>query len=100
MIPVASNHAADIVDGDLFPCFIADVLPTGNLFEHEEANLIAAVEEVARLRVVRSAHNVAVELMAENVGILALHAGGHGLAHKGEGLVAVEAAQLDDVAVE
>ena len=28
--------------------------------------------------------------------VAALHAAGHGLAHPGEGLVAVKAAQLDD----
>jgi hypothetical protein len=32
MIPVAANHAADIVDGNVLPGFIADVLPAGNFF--------------------------------------------------------------------
>ena len=100
MVPVAANHAADVVDGDLLPGLVADVLPAGDLFEDEQADLVAAVEEVARLRIVRGADDVAVEILAENVGVLALRAGGHGLADEREGLMAIEAAQLDDLAVE
>jgi hypothetical protein len=37
---------------------------------------------------------------AEDVGIATLHAAGHGLADVGEGLMAIEAAELDDFAVE
>ena len=72
----------------------------GNLFEHEQADLIAAVEEVAGLRIMRGAHDVAVEILAQDVGILALHARGHGLADKGKRLVPIEAAQLDDLSVQ
>ena len=61
---------------------------------------IAAIEKMARLRIVRGAHDVAVEILAQDVGILALHARGHGLAHKGKRLVPVEPAQLDDLAVQ
>ena len=100
MVPVAANHAADVVDGDLLPVLVADVLPAGNLFEDEQADLVAAIEEVARLRIVRGADDVAVEVLAQDVGILALHACGHRLTDEGKGLVAIEAAQLDDFAVE
>ena len=100
MVPVAADHAADIVDRDLLPGLVADVLPAGNLFEDQQADLVAAVEEVPRLRIVRGAHDVAVQVLAQDVGVAALHARGHGLADEGEGLVAVEAAQLDDFAVE
>ena len=100
MIPVAANHAAHIVDGDLLPGLVADVLPAGNLFEHQQADLIAAIEEVARLRIVRGADDVAVQVVAQDVRVLALHAGGHGLADEGKGLMAIESAQLDDLAVE
>jgi hypothetical protein len=100
MVPVAANHAADVVHGEVLPGEIADVLPAGNLFEDEEADLVAGVEEVARLRIVGGADDVALEIFAQDEGVLALHAGGHGLANPGEGLMAVEAAQLDDGAVE
>ena len=100
VVPVAADHAAYVIDGDVLPGLVADVLPAGDLFEHEQAEFVAGVEEVARLRVVRGADDVAVEFAAQDVGIAALHARGHGLADEGEGLMAVEAAQLDDASVE
>ena len=100
MIPVAADHAADIVDGDILPGFIADVLPAGNLFQHQQADFVAGIEEVARLRIVRGANDVALELVAQDLRVAALHAAGHGLAHPGKGLMTIESAQLDDLAVE
>ena len=73
------------------------MLPAGNFFEHKKADLVAGIEEVARLRVVGGADDVAPEVLAQDDGILALHAGGHGLADPRESLVAVEAAELDDL---
>ena len=55
---------------------------------------------MARLRIMRSAHDIAMKLFAQNVGVAALHARGHRLADKGKGLVAIQAAQLNDVAVQ
>jgi len=46
MIPVAANHAAYIVDGDLLPSFVADVLPAGDLFQNEKADFVAGVEKM------------------------------------------------------
>ena len=40
------------------------------------------------------------EVVAQNIGIAALHAARHRLADEGKCLVAVEAAQLDDFAVQ
>ena len=37
MVPVAANHAAHVVDGDQFPGLVADVLPSGNFLQHEQA---------------------------------------------------------------
>ena len=76
------------------------MLPAGDLFEDHQADLVARVEEVARLRVVRGADDVALEVLAQDEGIAALHAAGHGLAYPWERLMAVEAAQFDDRAVE
>src|ERR1700677_1229080 len=50
-VPVAPNHAADIVHGNVLPRLVAAMLPAGNLFEYEQADLVAGVEKVARLRV-------------------------------------------------
>jgi hypothetical protein len=100
MIPVASNHAANIVDRDLLPRLGANMLPARNLLQHKQSNLIASIEEVTRLRIVRRADNVAVKPRTQNIGILALHAGRHRLADKGESLVAIEPTEFDDLAVE
>ena len=36
MIPVAADHAADVIDRNILPGFVADVLPARNLFQHEQ----------------------------------------------------------------
>ena len=61
MVPVAADHFADIADRDVLPGLVADVLPAGNFLEHQQAQLVAGVEELDRLRVVRGAHDVAVQ---------------------------------------
>ena len=76
------------------------MLPAGNLLEHQQANLVAAIEEVARLRIVRGADNIAVEILAKDFGILPLYARRHGLAGKRKCLVTIQSAQLHDFAVE
>ena len=83
-----------------FQACVADVLPSGNFFEHQQADFVAGIEEVARLRVVRGADDVALELVAQNDRIAALGTAGHGLADEGEGLMPIESAQLDDFAVQ
>src|SRR5690242_15380962 len=76
------------------------MLPARDFFEDQQADFVAGVEEVPRLRVVRSAHNVGFEFVLEDVRVAALAAAGHGLSDKGEGLMAVQTAKLDDFAVE
>ena len=100
MIPVAANHAADVIDRDQLPGLIADVLPARNLFENQQAEFVAGIEEMARLRIVRSADDIALELVAQDLGVAALRTGRHGLSDPGKSLMAVEAAQLDDFAVQ
>jgi hypothetical protein len=100
MIPVAADHAADVIDGDQFPGFIPDVLPARNFFEHQKTEFVAGVEKMAGLRIVRSADDIALEFAAKNVRISALDAARHGLSGKGERLMTVKAAQLDDFAVQ
>jgi len=100
MVPVAANHAAHVVNGDQLPRFVADVLPAGNFLEHQQSNFVAGIEKVARLRIVRGAHDVAPELVTEDVRVPALGAARHGLADEGKGLMAVQSAQLDHLAIE
>ena len=100
VVPVAANHAAYVVDGDELPGLFADVLPAGDLFEDEEPDLVAAVEEVTGLRVMRGTDDVAVEILSEDVGVFALRTCGHGLTDERKGLMAIKAAQFDDITVE
>src|SRR6266702_139591 len=100
MVPVAPHHAADVVDGEQLPRLRANVLPAGDFFKHQQADLIAAVEKMARLRIVRCAHNVAMQIVAENLRILSLNARSHRLADERKRLMAVESTQLNDHAVQ
>ena len=100
MVPVAANHAGDVVDRDQLPGFVADVVPARNLFEDEKAHFVAGIEEMTGLWIVRSAYDVAVEAVSQDAGIATLRAAGHGLADEGKRLMAVEAAELDDCAIE
>ena len=42
-----------------FHGLIADVLPAGNFFQDEQADFVAGIEEMAGLRIVRGADDVA-----------------------------------------
>src|SRR5262249_51862221 len=88
-VPVAANHASNVVNGDVLPRLVSDVLPSGDFFEDEQTDFIAGVEEVARLRIVRGADNVALQIVAKNHCVAALAAPGHGLSEPRESLMAV-----------
>src|SRR5258707_13203930 len=100
MIPIAPNHATHIIDRELLPCFISNVLPSWYFLENQQPKFIAGVEEVPRLRIVRCAHDIAMKLIAENVSIAPLRSPGHCLADKWKCLVTIESAELDDFAVQ
>src|SRR5215471_13789913 len=100
MVPVATNHALDIVHRQIFPAGIADVLPTGNLFQYQQSVFIASVKKVRRLRIVRCANDIAVEIFAQNPGVAALDASRHRLANKRKGLMAIQSAELQMLTVE
>jgi hypothetical protein len=100
MIPVAADHTANVVNGNILPGLITDMLPAGDLFQHEKAHFVASVKKMARLGIVRSANDVALEFVTQDIGVPALHATGHRLTDPGKGLVAIQPSQLDDLAVE
>ena len=99
MIPIAADHAPHIINGEFLPGFVADVLPARNFLEHEKADFVARIKKMPGLRVVRSADDISFELVAEDLRIAALYSSRHGLPDPGKGLMAVEPAQLDDLAV-
>ncbi len=84
----------------VFPGLIADVLPAGNFFKNKQAEFVAGVEKMRRLRIMRRADDVAFQLFFDYLGILPLPAFRHRLADIWIRLVAVEAAKLDVFAVE
>src|SRR5260370_21119657 len=95
MVPVAADHAPDVVDGNVLPSLVPDVLPARNLFQNQKADFVAGIKEMARLRIMRGADNVALELVAQNLRVAALRTSWHGLPDPREGLMTVEPAQLD-----
>ena len=52
MIPVATHHAFNVIDRQIFPAGVADMLPTRNLLKHKQAVFVAGVKKVRRLRIV------------------------------------------------
>src|SRR5260370_38716426 len=77
MVPVAPDHTPDVINRKLLPGFVANMLPSGNLFQHEESHFIAAVEKGARLWIVRWANSIAMHLVAEYLSITPLHSARH-----------------------
>ena len=100
MVPVTPDHPADVVNRELLPALVADVLPSRNFLQNEQAYFVARVEEMTRLRVVGSTNDIALELFPKYLGIATLTACWHRLANEWESLVAVEAAKLDYSAVQ
>ena len=94
MVAVLAHHVLGVAHDLLLPFFVAEVLPAGDLGEHQQAQLVAAVDEVLRLGIVRGTHGVAAQLVFQNLRVEPLHGARHGVAHIGVALVAVEAAQL------
>jgi len=76
------------------------VLPSGNLFQNQQTYLVAGIEKMTRLGIVRSANNVAPQAVAQNHRILPLHATRHRLADPWKRLMAVETAEFDDGSIE
>src|SRR5689334_2525736 len=100
VVPIAANHPVNIVYCKIFPTGVTDMLPARNLFEYQEAVLIARVEKVWRLRIVRGAHDIALELFSKNPRVATLHARRHCLADKRKRLVAIQSAQLQVLAIQ
>src|SRR5215472_2198762 len=79
---------------------VADVLPPRDFLENQQADFVTAVKEVWRLRIMRRAHQIALQLLLQDQRVLPLHASRHGGPHKGKGLVPVQPAQLQRLAVQ
>ena len=100
MVAVLEHHVPGVAAGHVLPVLAADVLPAGHLGEHQQAQLVAGVQEVVGLGVMAGAHRVALELVLENLRVVALDRGGHGVAHIGVALVPVQAPDFQLLPVE
>ena len=74
---------------DVLPLLVANVLPAGNLFEDKQAVFITGIEKVRRLRIMRSAHYVALQLFPQNPRVAPLDASRHRLTDKRKCLVTI-----------
>src|SRR5580704_13863320 len=100
MIPVAADHAGDVIDRDLLPRLVPNVLPARDLFENQQTQFVAGIEEVAGLRIMGCSDDVAPQILAQDARIAALRAARHRLADERKCLMAVKAAQLNDPAIQ
>ena len=94
MVPVAGDHAPDILDAFVLPAFAADMLPARHFLKNQKPQFVATVEEVVGLRIVRGAHHVELEFALKDFRVALLRRLAQSIADIGEGLVAVEAAEL------
>ena len=100
VISVLRDHLAHVFHRLTLPRIIADMLPAGDLREHEKSKLVAGVDEMPALRVVRGAHGIAAKLLLQYARVLDLQAFRRGIADVGIALVAVEAAKEGPFPVE
>ena len=73
VVPVATYHAADVVNRKLLPWFRTNLLPARDFFKDEQADRVAAIEEVPRLRVVGGSDDVAMEARAQVDSVIKAH---------------------------
>ena len=90
MIAVLQNHLAQVLASLLLPPFVPDMLPAGQLREHQQAKPVALVDEILALRIVRGAHSIAAQLLLQYPRVLALKRFGRGVAHVRIALVPVQ----------
>ena len=100
MVSILQDHLACVFHDLFLPGVVTQMLPAGDLREHQQADLVAAIDEMPRLRVMRRADRVQAELVLQNVRVASLHALRHGIADVRKALVAVQAGQLDPSAVQ
>ncbi len=94
MIPVLQYHLFHVANRVFFPYLIPDMLPAGNFGKHQKTDLVAAVNEVPALRIMRGTHRVQPELILQNIRVEPLDRRRHGIPHKGIGLMPVQSAEL------
>ena len=100
MVPVAPDHAADVVNRNVLPGFVTNVLPTGDFFEDQQSYFVAGIQKMTGLRIMRSANDIALKFIAQDFGVALLRPPRHRLPDVGKGLMTIKATQLDHFAVQ
>ena len=100
MASVTRYHFTDIPEAVFPPLPLAEVLPRGHFGEHKQTDLIAAVKEMDRIRIMRRAHKIAAETEFEQLGIRLLCGSGHGGAYIRIALMTVQPDKLYMLTVE
>ena len=91
VVPVLEHHLPGVLTGLLLPLFVPDVLPAGDLGEHQQTLTVALVDKIPALGVVGGADGVALQLVPQNPGVLPLQMLRGGVADGGIALVPVQA---------
>ena len=100
MVAALAHHLPAVLQGLRLPGFVADVLPAGHFGEHQQAQLVAGIQEGRALGVVAGAHGIAAQVLFDELGIQPLQAVRHGVALIGVALVPVDAPQHHPLAVQ
>ena len=93
VISVLQHHLPGVFHGLLFPVRAADVLPAGNLREHQQTEAVALVKEIVTLGVVGGAHRDTSQFFLEDSSVLPLETFWSGVADVGPALVPVQPPQ-------
>ena len=95
VVAVLHDHLMHVGLCLLLPGFIPQMLPAGDLGEHQQPQLVAPVHKMLGLGIMGGAHGVQPQLPAQDIGVQPLHGCRHSVAHIGVGLVAVQAPELE-----
>ncbi len=63
VIAILGNHLTHVFDGDILPCIVANMLPTGKLCHNQKTQLITLIYKIMRLRIVGCANSVDAQLL-------------------------------------
>ena len=69
MVAALAHHLPAVLQGLRLPGFVADVLPAGHFGEHQQAQLVAGIQEGRALGVVAGAHGIAAQVLFDELGI-------------------------------
>ena len=100
MVKSFHDHVMDVLDAEVFPCIIPDVLPSWDFLEDKKTDFIAAVQEMGGLRIMACPDNIDPDFIFQDIGVLSLGPFRHGIAHIRIGLMAVQPNQLYLISVE